>query len=104
GKRGVGCTPPTGEVQPFFTARANTLGVPYMEYVTTPGPKSIVDVKFSPEGESLYVADLGAMMIYPTANPTPHPFPNSGVIWRISRENAQPPFPTGFSFAAPTAR
>ena len=104
GHQVVRINPATGEVQPFFRARADTLGLPYMEYVTTPGPKRIVDVKFSPEGESLYIADLGAMMTFPTPNPVPRPFPNSGVIWRVSRDDAQPRFPTGFSFNTPVTR
>ena len=69
-----------------------------MEYVTTPGPKRPVDVRFSREGDALYVADLGAIMVYPSARPTPHPFPGSGVIWRISRDTRQLQFPIGISF------
>lgn len=93
--------PMTGEIQSFFRTRAERLGSRYFEHVTTPGPKRIVDVRFSPEGDALYVADLGAMLIYPTPEPRPHPYPASGVIWRITREGAQPRFPAGFSFKLP---
>ena len=90
--------PITGETTPFFRARSQTLGGPSMEYVSTPGPKRPVDVRFSREGDALYVADLGAVMVYPSATPAPRPFAGSGVIWRISRETIQPRFPIGISF------
>ena len=90
--------PITGETIPFFRARSQTLGGPSMEYVSTPGPKRPVDVRFSREADALYVADLGAVMIYPSATPAPRPFAGSGVIWRISRETIQPSFPIGISF------
>ena len=90
--------PMTGQITPFFRTRASMLGGPGMEYVSTSGPKRPVDVRFSREGDALYVADLGAVMIYPSATPAPRPFAGSGVIWRISRENIQPRFPVGISF------
>lgn len=89
--------PRTGQATPFFRAKRETLGKQYMEYVTTPGPKRPVDVKFSREGDALYVADIGAILLYPTPSPMPHPYPGSGVIWRISREGAQSTFPGGIS-------
>lgn len=103
GKRPVGfqvvrIDPMTGDTAPFFRARVETLGGPYMEYVTTPGPKRPVDVRFSREGDALYIADIGAIMVYPSATPSVRPFPGSGVIWRISRETLQPNFPIGISF------
>jgi glucose/arabinose dehydrogenase len=56
-----------------------------MEYVATAGPKRPVDVRFSRDGESLYVVDFGAMAVIKTAiGPVPRPFPNTGAIWRIS--------------------
>src|SRR5947208_12839591 len=88
----------SGETTPFFRTRAAMLGAPPMEYVSTPGPKRPVDVRFSREADALYVADLGAVMIYPSATPAPRPFAGSGVIWRISRETIQPNFPIGISF------
>jgi len=90
--------PITGETIPFFRARSQTLGGPSMEYVSTPGPKRPVDVRFSREADALYVADLGAVMVYPSVTPAPRPFAGSGVIWRISRETVQPNFPIGISF------
>jgi len=89
--------PKTGHMQRFFAAKQESLGKPYEEYVTTPGPKRLVDVRFSPEDESLYIVDLGAIGVYPTASPVAHPFPGTGVIWRVSRQGAKPAFPTGLT-------
>ena len=64
----------------------------------TPGPRRLVDVRFSPEGDALYVADFGAMFM----NHRPHPVRGTGVIWRITREGAsvsRPP--AGLSFTEP---
>src|SRR6185503_8994931 len=97
GHQVVRIDPRTLEMETFFQARPDRLGKPPLEYVTTPGPKRPVDVRFSPEGDALYVADLGAVVVYPTMTPTPHPFAGSGVIWRIRRENAEPKFPIGLS-------
>jgi glucose/arabinose dehydrogenase len=90
--------PMTGETSWFLRARADSLGAPGLEYVTTRGPKRLVDVRFSREGDALYVADFGAMVVYPSAAPTPHAFPGTGVIWRISRDTRQLQFPIGISF------
>jgi glucose/arabinose dehydrogenase len=89
--------PRTGETAPFFRAKPETLGERHMEYVTTPGPKRPVDVRFSKTENAMYVADIGAIMVYPTATPLPHPFPGSGVIWRITKEGAQPKIPANIS-------
>jgi hypothetical protein len=90
--------PTSGEVAPFFRARSDSLGGPGAEYVSTAGPKRPVDVRFSREGDAMYVADIGAIMVYPSATPAVRPFAGSGVIWRISRENVLPRFPIGISF------
>lgn len=90
--------PRTGAAETFFRARPETLGRGPARFVTTPGPKRIVDVRFSPSGDALYVVDLGAMAVLPTALPTLRPIPTSGVIWRISRTGTQPPGPTQVSF------
>src|SRR5205085_7612276 len=90
--------PMTGETTPFFRTRSSMLGSAGLEYVSTSGPKRPVDVRFSREGDALYVADLGAVMVYASATPAPRPFAGTGVIWRISRETVQPRFPIGISF------
>jgi glucose/arabinose dehydrogenase len=86
----------TGETVPFFRARGNTLGAAGFEHVTTPGPKRPVDVRFSPEGDALYVVDFGAIVLdgSPAALPRAHPISGSGAIWRITRKFEGPGLPT----------
>ena len=79
--------PQTGETNTFFRTKENALGPQGMEYVATAGPKRPVDVRFSRDGETLYVVDIGAMAIVQTAiGPAPRPFPRTGVVWRIMRD------------------
>jgi hypothetical protein len=96
--------PTTGRTEVFFRARPDTLGGPHLEHVITPGPKRPVDVRFSRDGNALYVADIGAIMVYPSPMPSPHPYPGSGVIWRIMREGAPPNFPVGLNLTVNTAQ
>jgi glucose/arabinose dehydrogenase len=49
------------------------------------GPRRLLDVRFSPDGNALYIADFGAMAIQAGAAPVP----GTGVIWRVVPENAQ---------------
>ena len=82
----VRINPATREAQPFFHAKPSALGPKGWEYTATAGPKRPVDVRFSPQGDALYVADVGAIGIILTgAGPVPYPFPETGVIWRITR-------------------
>ena len=77
----------TGEGEVFFRAKETALGPKDLEYVTTAGPKRPVGVRFSPRGDALYVVDIGAVMFIPSGTgPTPRPYPGSGVVWRITRE------------------
>lgn len=70
--------------EPFFRARPEALGPKGFEYVATAGPKRPVDVKFAPDGLSLFVVDFGALAAVPTAaGPAPRPFPGTGVVWRV---------------------
>jgi glucose/arabinose dehydrogenase len=91
GRRVLRFDPHTRIGEPFFFARPETQGPPLREHVITPGPKRPVDVVFSPRGDALYVVDLGAMMVLPTATPMVRPFPATGVVWRIMRDDAPPP-------------
>ena len=52
------------------------------EESASPGPRRLVDVQFSPEGDALYVVDFGAMFVNKEGT---HPVRNTGVLWRISR-------------------
>lgn len=81
--------PKSREVTPFFRARPEALGPKGMEYVLTAGPKRPVDVRFSPGGDALYVVDLGALAALPTKVPTARPFEGTGVVWRITRQDAE---------------
>lgn len=50
----------------------------------TAGPRRLVDVQFSPDGQALYMADFGSMII----EDQPKPIPGTGVIWRVAPEDA----------------
>jgi glucose/arabinose dehydrogenase len=78
------------EVQPFFRVAPGAEGPKGFEYVVTPGPKRPVDVRFSPDGNALYVADVGAITsLVGAAGPTVLAFPGTGVVWRIVRDGTQ---------------
>lgn len=79
----------TGAAEPFFRARPQALGPSGAEYIATPAPKHPVDVRFSPDGGALYVADIGALAPYLAgAGPFPRAYPTTGVIWRIVPEGS----------------
>jgi glucose/arabinose dehydrogenase len=79
--------PQDGTAESFFKAKQNAVGPKGLEFVATAGPRRPVDVRFSLDGTALYVVDVGAMAVVQTAaGPKPRPFPNTGVVWRISRD------------------
>jgi glucose/arabinose dehydrogenase len=83
--------PATGKGETFFKAKKEALGPKGFEYVTTAGPRRPVDVRFSPDGKTLYVVDVGSVALLSTATgPTPRPFPGSGVVWRVTRSETAP--------------
>jgi glucose/arabinose dehydrogenase len=49
------------------------------------GPRRPLDVRLSPDGQALYIADFGAMAVEDEALPVP----KTGVIWRVTPEDAQ---------------
>jgi len=49
------------------------------------GPRRLLDVVFSPDGQAMSVVDFGAMVVAKQ----PKPFPGSGVLWRITREGTK---------------
>ncbi|MCC6908279.1 MAG: DUF305 domain-containing protein [Phycisphaerales bacterium] len=53
------------------------------------GPRRLLDVRFAPDGNALYVADFGSMAV----GDKPRPVPGTGVIWRIVPENSPPAVP-----------
>lgn len=53
------------------------------------GLRRPMDVVFSPDGQAMYVVDMGAFEVLETPVPTPTPFPATGVIWRIVPEGAE---------------
>ncbi|MDB5241475.1 MAG: putative glucose/sorbosone dehydrogenase, precursor [Spirosoma sp.] len=79
--------PVTKETQPFLTNRS--LGPKGLEHAVTAGPRRPVEARFSPNGEVLYIVDIGVIQSYEAgAGPFPMPVPGSGVIWRITKEGA----------------
>lgn len=92
--------PSTKVVEPFLTNRS--LGPKGMEYVTTAGPRRPVESKFSPDGEVLYIVDIGIISAdLAGPGPFPIPIPGTGVIWRITKEGSTFPTPSGNLSAMP---
>ncbi|NLJ81441.1 MAG: hypothetical protein GX335_10525, partial [Firmicutes bacterium] len=50
------------------------------------GLKRVIDVKFSNDGEELYVLDYGT---WEFADMAPNPIPETGVLWKITYESAK---------------
>lgn len=85
--------PATKQAEPFLSYRAPAKD-PQQKSVTA-GPRHPVEAKFSPDGETLYVVDIGVIgFAQAGAGPFPVPVPGTGVVWRITREErtaASPP-------------
>ncbi|MBJ6118144.1 PQQ-dependent sugar dehydrogenase [Pontibacter sp. BT310] len=79
--------PTTKEAQPFLSNSAP--GPEGLESVVTPGPRHPVEGRFSPDGQTLYVVDIGVIHgDVAGAGPFPLPVPGTGVIWRITKAGA----------------
>jgi glucose/arabinose dehydrogenase len=77
--------PSTKEAQPFLSNKKT--GPSGKEYVSTEGPRHPVEARFSPDGEVLYVVDIGVIGFeLAGAGPFPIPSPGTGVIWRITKQ------------------
>lgn len=88
--------PNTREAHPFLANKMK--GRSGEEYVSTAGPRHPVEVKFSPDGDALYVVDIGVIgFALAGAGPFPVPSPGTGVIWRITREGTTQDAPTNLS-------
>jgi glucose/arabinose dehydrogenase len=84
----------TRAVTPFFGLKEHAMGPPGYETVATTGPRRLVQARFSPDGEALYIIDFGAMAAFPAGGgPVVHPFPGTGVMWRVTRSDAAQPKP-----------
>ncbi|HYC86913.1 MAG TPA: PQQ-dependent sugar dehydrogenase [Chryseosolibacter sp.] len=82
--------PKTREAYPFLANKIK--GPSGEEFVTTAGPRHPVEVKFSRDGNSMYVVDIGVIGFeLAGAGPFPLPSPGTGVIWKITKvgTNAQ---------------
>ena len=76
----------TGKAHDFLRTRPDALGPKDLEYVMTAGPRRPVGLRFSPQGDALYVVDIGAVVFMRSGTgPTPRPYPGTGVVWRITR-------------------
>ncbi|HEV7331724.1 MAG TPA: PQQ-dependent sugar dehydrogenase [Flavisolibacter sp.] len=96
--------PATKEAHPFLSNKVK--GPDGKEYVTTAGPRHPVEAKFSPDGKTLYVVDIGVIgFALASAGPFPVPSPGTGVIWRITKEgtNSSGP-PAGLSYMPPKTK
>lgn len=79
--------PATKAAEPFLSNGA--LGPEGLEHVKTAGPRHPVEATFSPDGQTLYVVDIGVIHgDLAAAGPFPLPIPGTGVIWRISKVGA----------------
>ena len=79
--------PATSKAETFFRTKPDARGPKGLEYVTTAGPKRLVDVRFTPSGDALYVVDIGPIHFEEGAEgPKPVAFPGTGVVWRVVRE------------------
>ena len=107
GHRVVRVDPQTKKVETFFTKKGHHAGGGHTghsesggdsgqqghgsgghggeEESVTPGPRRLVDVRFSPTGDALYVVDFGSMVVADE----PKPIRGTGVIWRIVPEGSE---------------
>lgn len=75
----------TGEIHDFAINRAKGNGP--ASRLGTSGLERPVAARFSPDGTALYVVDFGVM----TIGQGPHPRQNTGVLWRITRDEGGGP-------------
>lgn len=74
--------PTTGNIQDFAVNKGKTFGP--ASKLKSGGIERPMAVRFSPDGNTLYVVDFGVMTITPHG---PRPEPGTGAVWRITRED-----------------
>jgi glucose/arabinose dehydrogenase len=82
GYRVVRVHPETGVITPFAV---NPAGKGPASKLGTGGLERPVDVKFSPDGATLYVVDFGVMMV----REGPEPLRGTGAVWAIHGPGAR---------------
>jgi glucose/arabinose dehydrogenase len=86
----------TGDVQRIFGLKKGAVGPRGYEHVATPGPRSPIEARLSPDGDALYVVDFGGLAFFAAgAGPAARPFPGSGVLWRVTRDGTRAKGPPG---------
>lgn len=73
----------TGEIDPFARNRPDKPGPASERKVR--GLERPVAVRFTPDGSALYIVDFGILRMSDTGS---EPQPNTGMLWRITREAA----------------
>ena len=81
----VRVNPQSGVINDFAANKGSQNGP--ASKLKTGGFERPTDVRFSPDGDALYVVDFGVMTMDATG---PKPRPGTGVLWRITREGGQP--------------
>ncbi|HYE21090.1 MAG TPA: hypothetical protein VEA69_21765 [Tepidisphaeraceae bacterium] len=76
--------PSTGVVRAFAVNRGPKNGPASL--LKSGGLERPVAVRFAPDGRALYVVDFGVMTVTEAG---PRPFPGTGVLWRITREDSR---------------
>jgi glucose/arabinose dehydrogenase len=79
----------TGAVQPFAANRGKRIAPASKEH--RGGLERPISVRFDPKGESLYVVDFGVMTM---RGDKPYPYPGTGVLWRITKNQNVAPTPS----------
>jgi glucose/arabinose dehydrogenase len=78
--------PKTKKITPFFGLKTEARGPKGYEDTATAGPRRLVQARFSSDGNALYLVDFGAMAAFAAgAGPAVHPFPGTGVVWRVTK-------------------
>lgn len=67
------------------------------------GLRRPIDVVFARDGNTMYVVDFGAFVVLPTEIPMPKPMPGTGVVWRITADDAPASTLQAVSVAPPRA-